>query len=48
MAWKTPKILEVQVGREINMYACAACKQFRQYLRGRGASFDSLLGGVGI
>jgi coenzyme PQQ precursor peptide PqqA len=24
MAWKTPKIVEVQVGMEINMYACAA------------------------
>jgi coenzyme PQQ precursor peptide PqqA len=29
MAWKTPKIVEVQVGMEINMYACAARKQFR-------------------
>jgi len=26
MAWKTPKIFEVQVGMEINMYACAARK----------------------
>ena len=26
MAWKTPKIVEVQVGMEINMYACAAHK----------------------
>ncbi|KRR04504.1 pyrroloquinoline quinone precursor peptide PqqA [Bradyrhizobium valentinum] len=26
MAWKTPKIVEVQVGMEINMYACAARK----------------------
>jgi coenzyme PQQ precursor peptide PqqA len=24
MAWKTPRIVEVQVGMEINMYACAA------------------------
>jgi coenzyme PQQ precursor peptide PqqA len=24
MTWKTPKIVEVQVGMEINMYACAA------------------------
>jgi coenzyme PQQ precursor peptide PqqA len=24
MAWKTPKIVEVPVGMEINMYACAA------------------------
>jgi coenzyme PQQ precursor peptide PqqA len=48
MDWKTPKILEVQVGREISMYACAACKQLRQYLRGRGENFDLLLGGVGI
>jgi coenzyme PQQ precursor peptide PqqA len=23
MAWKTPKIVEVPVGLEINMYACA-------------------------
>jgi coenzyme PQQ precursor peptide PqqA len=23
MTWKTPKIVEVQVGMEINMYACA-------------------------
>jgi len=23
MAWKTPKIVEVQVGMEINMYASA-------------------------
>jgi coenzyme PQQ precursor peptide PqqA len=23
MAWKTPKIVEVSVGMEINMYACA-------------------------
>jgi coenzyme PQQ precursor peptide PqqA len=26
MAWKTPKIVEVQVGMEINMYACATRK----------------------
>ena len=39
MAWKTPKILEVQVGMEVNMYASAACNQLRQYLLGRGASF---------
>jgi coenzyme PQQ precursor peptide PqqA len=26
MAWKTPKIVEVAVGMEINMYACAARK----------------------
>jgi len=26
MAWKTPKIVEVQVGMEINMYACALRK----------------------
>jgi coenzyme PQQ precursor peptide PqqA len=26
MAWKTPKIVEVPVGMEINMYACAAPK----------------------
>jgi coenzyme PQQ precursor peptide PqqA len=26
MAWKTPKIAEVQVGMEINMYACAKQK----------------------
>ena len=26
MAWKTPKIVEVQVGMEINMYACAVRK----------------------
>jgi len=26
MAWKPPKIVEVQVGMEINMYACAARK----------------------
>jgi coenzyme PQQ precursor peptide PqqA len=26
MAWKTPKIPEVPVGIEINMYACAARK----------------------
>ena len=25
MTWKTPKIVEVPVGMEINMYACAAC-----------------------
>jgi coenzyme PQQ precursor peptide PqqA len=24
MSWKTPKIVEVPVGMEINMYACAA------------------------
>jgi len=24
MAWKAPKIVEVSVGMEINMYACAA------------------------
>jgi coenzyme PQQ precursor peptide PqqA len=23
MTWKTPRIVEVQVGMEINMYACA-------------------------
>ncbi|MCY0093817.1 pyrroloquinoline quinone precursor peptide PqqA [Hoeflea ulvae] len=26
MAWKTPKVAEVQVGMEINMYACAKQK----------------------
>jgi len=26
MIWKTPKIAEVPVGMEINMYACAARK----------------------
>jgi coenzyme PQQ precursor peptide PqqA len=26
MAWKTPTIVEVAVGMEINMYACAARK----------------------
>jgi coenzyme PQQ precursor peptide PqqA len=26
MAWKSPKIVEVPVGMEINMYACAARK----------------------
>ncbi|HVI64544.1 pyrroloquinoline quinone precursor peptide PqqA [Bradyrhizobium sp. NP1] len=26
MTWKTPKIVEVQVGMEINMYACAVRK----------------------
>jgi coenzyme PQQ precursor peptide PqqA len=24
MSWKAPKILELPVGMEINMYACAA------------------------
>jgi coenzyme PQQ precursor peptide PqqA len=24
MTWKTPKIVEIAVGMEINMYACAA------------------------
>jgi coenzyme PQQ precursor peptide PqqA len=26
MTWKTPKIVEVQVGMEINMYVCATRK----------------------
>ncbi|MFD2258662.1 pyrroloquinoline quinone precursor peptide PqqA [Chelativorans composti] len=26
MSWKSPKIVEVQVGMEINMYACAKRK----------------------
>ncbi|HUN97347.1 MAG TPA: pyrroloquinoline quinone precursor peptide PqqA [Bradyrhizobium sp.] len=26
MAWKAPKVVEVPVGMEINMYACAARK----------------------
>ena len=26
MAWKTPKIIEVSVGMEINMYMCATRK----------------------
>ncbi|AMA59494.1 MULTISPECIES: pyrroloquinoline quinone precursor peptide PqqA [Bradyrhizobium] len=26
MAWKAPKIVEVPVGMEINMYACASRK----------------------
>jgi len=26
MAWKAPKIIEVPVGMEINMYACATRK----------------------
>jgi coenzyme PQQ precursor peptide PqqA len=29
MVWKTPKIVEVPVGMEINMYACAARKRTR-------------------
>jgi coenzyme PQQ precursor peptide PqqA len=29
MAWKTPTIVDVQVGMEINMYACAARTQLR-------------------
>jgi coenzyme PQQ precursor peptide PqqA len=33
MAWKTPKIVEVPVGMEINMYACAA----RRWTSGRNA-----------
>jgi coenzyme PQQ precursor peptide PqqA len=27
MAWKAPKIVEVSVGMEINMYACAERKR---------------------
>jgi coenzyme PQQ precursor peptide PqqA len=27
MAWKAPKIVEVAVGLEINMYACASLKK---------------------
>ena len=27
MAWKAPKIIEVAVGLEINMYACASLKR---------------------
>jgi len=26
MAWKTPKIVEIALGAEINSYACAAMK----------------------
>ncbi|HWW47133.1 MAG TPA: pyrroloquinoline quinone precursor peptide PqqA [Xanthobacteraceae bacterium] len=26
MAWKAPKIVEIPVGMEINMYACAVRK----------------------
>jgi coenzyme PQQ precursor peptide PqqA len=26
MAWKTPKIIEIPVGAEINSYACAEMK----------------------
>ncbi|MBR1277032.1 pyrroloquinoline quinone precursor peptide PqqA [Bradyrhizobium sp. BRP22] len=26
MTWKTPKIVEIAVGLEINMYACAVRK----------------------
>jgi len=26
MTWKTPKVVEVPVGMEINMYACATRK----------------------
>jgi len=26
MTWKTPQIVEVQVGMEINMYVCATPK----------------------
>jgi coenzyme PQQ precursor peptide PqqA len=26
MAWKTPKIIEIAVGAEINSYACAGLK----------------------
>jgi coenzyme PQQ precursor peptide PqqA len=33
MAWKTPTILEVQVGMEINMYTRAAYRQLRQHAR---------------
>ena len=34
MTWKTPKIVEVPVGMEINMYACAARKKLRSVLPG--------------
>jgi len=27
MTWKTPRIIEVAVGLEINMYACASLKK---------------------
>ena len=26
MKWTAPKVVEVSVGMEINMYACAACR----------------------
>jgi coenzyme PQQ precursor peptide PqqA len=38
MAWKTPKIVEVLVGMEINMYASAEHKQFHKHLLGPAGS----------
>jgi coenzyme PQQ precursor peptide PqqA len=38
MTWKTPRIVEVPVGMEINMYACAAAGSHRTALK-RWAEF---------
>jgi coenzyme PQQ precursor peptide PqqA len=36
MTWKTPKIVEVRVGMEINMYACAERNSFANVCSARG------------
>ncbi len=44
MAWRTPKIVEVPAGMEINMCACAARKQAlaRLHIDESGASCDEV------
>ena len=32
MKWKTPVIIEIAVGLELNAYACAEVKQARRFL----------------
>jgi coenzyme PQQ precursor peptide PqqA len=39
MAWKTPTIVEVQVGMEINMYACAARTSLRYHPLGSSTGY---------
>ncbi len=44
MTWKTPKIVEVQVGMEINMYVCASRKEAKRSARLRHSMLRAVAG----
>jgi coenzyme PQQ precursor peptide PqqA len=46
MTWKTPRIVEVQVGMEINMYVCATRKKQQSDLPGSSSHLLRAVAGV--